>query len=156
MDLQAMDIPALGVWAWFLAGIVLMLLELVVPGVFLIWLGLAAVATGLVDLVVALSWQRELLLFAVLAIASAILGRNMMRREASRASDRPFLNRRAEALVGRVFVLAEPIVAGAGRVRVDDSVWRVVGPDQPAGATVRVKAVEGSALVVEPAPPATS
>ena len=79
MDLPAMDIPALGVWAWFLAGIVLMLLELVVPGVFLIWLGLAAVATGLVDLAVALSWQRELLLFAVLAIAFAILGRNLMR-----------------------------------------------------------------------------
>ena len=156
MDLAALEVASLGVWAFFLAGIILMLLELVVPGVFLIWLGLAAVATGLVDLAVTLSWQRELLLFAVLAIAFAVIGRNLMRREAGRASDRPFLNRRAAALVGRTFVLAEPITAGAGRVHVDDSVWRVVGPDLPAGAKVRVSAVEGSALVVEPAPDAAS
>jgi inner membrane protein len=151
-------IVSLGLWIWFLAAAVLMILELVVPGVLLFWLGLAALATGLVDLVFTLSWQRELLLFSVLALASAILGRNLMRRSADKPHDRPFLNRRAEALVGRDFVLADPILDGVGRIRVDDTVWRVTGPDAAAGSRVRVRAVDGACLLVEPsdrvAPPA--
>jgi membrane protein implicated in regulation of membrane protease activity len=143
-------IVSLGLWVWFLAAAVLMILELVVPGVLLFWLGLAALATGLVDLVFTLSWQRELLLFAVLALSFAILGRNLMRRAAEKPQDRPFLNRRADALVGRDFVLTDPILDGVGRIRVDDTVWRVTGPDVPSGRRVRVTAVDGACLLVEP------
>jgi len=142
------DLASLGIWAWFLAAAVLMILELALPGVFLIWFGLAAAATGVVDTLFVLSWQREVLLFAVLAIIFALIGRNVMRRQAAEPQDKPFLNRRADALVGREFILAEPIENGAGRVRIGDSVWRVVGPDQPAGTKVRVESIDGSVLVV--------
>ena len=148
--MEEIGLVSLGLWAWFLAAAVLMILELAVPGVFLVWFGLAAAATGLVDILFGLPWQREVLLFAVLAVAFAIIGRNVMRRQSAKGHDKPFLNRRSDAFVGRDFVLAEPIVGGAGRVRVDDSIWRVVGPDLPAGTAVRVVRVDGAALVVEP------
>jgi membrane protein implicated in regulation of membrane protease activity len=144
------DLVTLGRWAWFLAAAILMLLEIVLPGVFLFFIGLAAAATGLVDLVFPLSWQRELLLFAVLAIAFAVVGRNLMRRAEAPVPDKPFLNRRADALVGREFVLDEPIVNGVGRIRIDDSVWRALGPDAVAGVSVRVVAVDGATLRVTP------
>jgi inner membrane protein len=142
---------SLGVWTWFAAAGVLMILELVLPGTFLFWLGLAAAATGLVGVFVDLSWQREALLFAIMAVGSVLVGRNLMRRKASAEHDRPFLNRRMEALVGREFILAEPISGGAGRVRIDDTIWRVVGSDCPAGTRIRVARVDGSTLVVETA-----
>jgi membrane protein implicated in regulation of membrane protease activity len=139
-----------GPWPWFLAAAILMILELAVPGAFMLWFGLAAAATGLVALVFDLSWQREILLFAVLALIFVLIGRNLMHRQGQQQSDKPFLNRRTDAFIGREFTLTEPIVNGAGRVRVDDTVWRVVGADAPAGSTVRVTRVDGAALVVEP------
>src|SRR5690348_13285009 len=87
---EAMEIVSLGPWLLFFVAAALMLMELAAPGMFLFWFGLAAAATGLVDLVIDLSWQRELLLFAVLALAFAFLGRNLMRRLASEPQDKPF------------------------------------------------------------------
>jgi membrane protein implicated in regulation of membrane protease activity len=138
---------SLGAWTWLLAGGILMILELAAPGAFMLWFGLAAAATGIVALVFDLPWQREVLLFAILSLAFVLVGRNLMRGMASGA-DASFLNRRAEALVGREFTLSEPIVDGSGRVRVDDTVWRVTGADTPAGARVIVTRVDGAALVV--------
>jgi membrane protein implicated in regulation of membrane protease activity len=60
----------------------------------------------------------------------------------------PFLNRRAAALVGRVFTLEKPIVDGAGTVRIGDTVWRVAGPDAPAGSRVKIVQVDGANLTV--------
>jgi inner membrane protein len=143
-------IDSLGPWAWVIAGLVLMGLEMVAPGVFLLWLGLAAVVTGLIDAAFGLSWQASSLLFAALAVASVLLGRSLTRsRTEGDEADR--LNRRGEVLIGRVLVLEQPIAAGEGRVRVDDTSWRVLGPDAPAGSRVRVARVEGAALVVEAA-----
>ena len=66
-------------------------------------------------------------------------------------SESPMLNRRAEALVGRVFTLEKPIVDGTGTVRIDDTIWRVHGPDRPAGSRVKVTQADGANLAVEPA-----
>src|SRR4051794_11531653 len=141
---------ALGIWTWFVVAAVLMILELAAPGAFMVWLGLGAAATGVVSLIfVDMPWQQELLVFAVLALTSAVFGRDMMRRLNAGGTDRPFLNRRADAFVGREFVLAEPIVNGGGCVRVDDTIWRVTGADAPVGTRVRVARVDGAALVVE-------
>jgi membrane protein implicated in regulation of membrane protease activity len=142
------SVAALGSWIWFAAAALLMILELALPGMFLLWFGIAAAATGLAALLFDLSWQREILLFAVLALVCAMAGRDVMRRMGDRAADQPFLNRRAEALIGREFQLDEPIAAGTGRIRVDDTVWRVRGMDAPAGARVRVDKAEGATLVV--------
>ncbi len=142
-------IAALGAWAWIILGVVLFGLELIAPGVFFVWLGLAAVVTGLVDGLIGLSWQAATLFFAVLSVLAVLVGR--MREPPGRAHRSPSLNRRGEALVGRLFTLEAPIAGGEGRVRVDDSSWRVTGPDLPRGAAVRVVRVEGATLVVEAA-----
>ncbi len=142
----------LGPWAWVIVGLVLIGLELAIPGGFLVLLGLAALGTGLVVWGTALSWQAALLVFVVLAPAMLLAGRRLMRdRVEETARDVPNLNRRSRALVGRVLVLDAPIAGGEGRVRMGDSSWRVIGPDLPRGVSVRVLRVEGATLVVEAA-----
>lgn len=138
----------LGPWTWVIAGLALAGLELLAPGVFFIWLGIAALLTGLADWLFDLSWQAASLVFAGLAIVAVLLGRALMRGDRGQATGSG-LNRRGEALVGRAFALDAPIVAGEGRVRIDDSFWRVTGPDAPAGARVRVARIDGATLVVE-------
>lgn len=139
----------LGPWAWFVLGGVLLVAEIAAPGAFLLWLGLAALVTGALAYGVALAWQAEVLVFAALAVVAVLVGRRISPAP-GKASDRPFLNRRAEGFVGRVFTLDAPILGGVGRVRIGDTVWRVEGPDVAAGHDVRVVAADGATLKVEP------
>ncbi|WP_020177511.1 NfeD family protein [Methylopila sp. M107] len=138
----------LGGWRWIVVGLVLLGLELVAPGTFLLWLGIAAILVGLIALVIDPGWQVELIAFAVLGLAAAVGWWVYGRPDNAAVSDQPMLNRRAERHVGKAFVLDAPIVHGDGRLRIDDTTWRVSGPDLPAGARVKVVAVEGITLVV--------
>ncbi|MCJ2133724.1 NfeD family protein [Methylobacterium sp. J-026] len=140
-------LAALGpAWSWVIAGLVLSGAEIAVPGVFLIWFGLAALATGLAAALIPMPWQGQTLLFAGLAVV--LVG--IATRLSSRASPRDaMLNRADRGLIGRAGVLAEPIVQGTGRLRFDDTLWRVEGPDLPAGARVRVVGLSGTVLRVE-------
>ena len=140
---------SLGAWAWIILGLILIGVELLAPGAFFLWLGLAAIATGLLDAVLSLSWQASSLLFAVLCVAAVILGRFVTRSGTQAEPQAELLNQRGQSLVGRVFTLEAPIKDGEGRIRVDDSSWRVTGADRFAGAKVRVVRVEGSTLVVD-------
>ncbi|MBJ6126476.1 NfeD family protein [Microvirga splendida] len=139
----------LGAWSWIILGVILIGVELVAPSSFFLWLGLAAIVTGLIDAALGLSWQTAALLFAALCIAAAILGRAVARFRSQTDPQAEMLNRRGQSLVGRVFTLETPIKDGEGRIRVDDSSWRVTGADRFAGARVRVVRVEGSTLVVD-------
>lgn len=139
----------LGPWAWIVLGLLLMGAELLAPGIYLLWIGVAAIVTGTVDSMLGLSWQASTLLFALLCIANVIGARQMIGGSTTSESDAPFLNRRADELVGKVFTLDEPITGGQGRVHVGDSVWRVTGEDRLAGAKVKVVRVDGATLVVE-------
>jgi len=141
---------ALGPWAWIIAGVILLAIELAVPGAFMMWLGIAALLVGGISLVVVWSWQWQFVAFAVFALASVPLWRRFAHK-VEPASESPMLNRRAEALVGRIFTLEKPIVDGTGSVRIDDTIWRVHGPDRPAGSRVRVTGADGANLAVEPA-----
>lgn len=141
---------ALGYWDWFIACAVLLVLEMLAPGAFMLWLGLAAFLVGLISVFVDWSWQYQFVAFAAFALAAIPLWRRVGAR-AKAPSDQPFLNRRAEALVGQVFTLERPIVAGHGTVGIGDTVWRVAGPDCPAGTRIRVAAIDGATLRVEPA-----
>jgi membrane protein implicated in regulation of membrane protease activity len=143
---------SLGAWSWIILGLLLIGVELLAPGVFFIWLGLAAIITGVLDAALGLSWQAAALIFAFLSVVAVILGRMIMRSSDAPSAQAVFLNQRGQALVGRVFVLETPIKDGEGRIRVDDSSWRVTGSDRLAGARVRVVRVEGSTLVVEDPP----
>lgn len=129
-------------WTWILAGLALAGLELAAPGIFLIWLGLAALATGLVAALVPLPWQAQVLLFAGLAVAAVLLAGRLGRSHVRT------LNRADRGLVGREGPLADPIRDGAGRIRFDDTLWRVTGPDLPAGTRVRVTGIDGTVLRV--------
>ena len=137
----------LGTWNWLIFGFILMALELTAPGVFLFWFGLAAILVGLVSFAAHPSWQVQLLLFALFALAAVPVWRRLARSRGA-AESNPFLNRRAAALVGRVFTLEKPIVDGSGTVRIDDTIWRVAGPDAPAGSKVKVVQADGANLTV--------
>ena len=140
-------------WHWLALGAVLAAVEIIAPGVFFLWLGVAAIATGLVLLVLpGLPWTVQLLLFAVLSVAAVYAGRRFFSGQAS-ASDHPGLNRRGDRYVGQIFTLEEATMDGRGRLRVGDSWWRMAttGGDLPAGARVRVVAVEGTTFRVQAA-----
>ncbi|ABD90366.1 NfeD family protein [Rhodopseudomonas palustris] len=138
---------SLGSWNWLIVGFVLMGLELMAPGVFLFWLGLAALLVGGLSFVTEPSWQAQILAFALFSISAVPLWRRFARPRPGEGSN-PFLNKRAEALVGRVLTLEKPIVDGAGTLRIDDTVWRVSGPDAPAGSKVKIVEADGASLTV--------
>jgi hypothetical protein len=140
----------LGFWDWFILAAVLLLLEVMAPGTFMLWLGLSAFLVGMISCVVDWGWQYQFVAFAVFAVAAIPLWRRVG-AHARRPTDQPFLNRRADALVGQVFTLEKPIVSGNGTIRVGDTVWRIAGPDSPAGSRVRVAGVDGATLRVEAA-----
>src|SRR5258708_27364710 len=127
-----------GSWNWLMFGVLLMALELLAPGVFLFWLGLAALLVGLLSFAIHPSWQMQILMFAIFAAAAVPLWRRLARSNRGASKSNPFLNKRAEALVGRVFTLEKPIIDGSGTVRIDDTVVRVAGPDAPAAIRVPI------------------
>ncbi len=146
-------LAGLGAWNWIILGCVLLAAEIVAPGVFLLWIGVAALLTGTISLQLAgaafWSWQVQVLLFLVLSVVSVLLGRRWFAgREVE--SDQPLLNRREAQLLGRTATLEENIVNGRGRIRIGDTLWLVKGPDLPAGTRVRVADARDGELTVEP------
>jgi len=143
-------IASLGGWSWFILGVVLLAVEVMAPGTFILWLGLSAILVGLISLVVDWSWQAQLATFAVLAVASVIVWSRFGRSPAEEdAKAQPFLNRRVQGFVGRTFTLDKPIVDGGGTVKIGDTVWRITGPESPAGSRVKVIRADGPMLIVE-------
>jgi membrane protein implicated in regulation of membrane protease activity len=135
-------------WWWLIGAAVLGIAEIVVPGVFLIWLAAAAAITGLAALLgVPLAFQFGL--FALLAIAAVILGKRWYAAHPVESSD-PLLNDRAARLIGETLIVASAIEHGQGRVIVGDGVWSAKGPDAPQGSLVRVTGARGGCLTVEP------
>src|SRR3954463_2628568 len=92
----------LGTWNWLILGLVLMALELLAPGVFLFWLGLAALLVGLLSFAIDPSWQMQILMFAMFSAAAVPLWRRIALTKGTVNADNRFLNKRADALVGRV------------------------------------------------------
>lgn len=148
--MQVIDFIAThGAWSWVVAGLILLGLELVVPGGVLVWLGAAALITGLSALFIDIFWPLQFVIFGVLALVSIWLWLRF--RGPGVVSDRPFLNQRANRFIGHEAVLDEPIRDGFGRLSLDDTVWRVQGPDLAAGSRVRIVEAHGALLKVEAA-----
>jgi membrane protein implicated in regulation of membrane protease activity len=139
-------------WHWWILAVLLAIIEVFAPGAIFIWLGASAGVVGFVVLALPdTSWKIQLLIWSGLSVASAVGWRLYLKRNPTE-TDRPTLNRRGEQYVGRQFTLAEPVVDGLGKIRVDDSTWKIESDgDLPAGAKVQVTAVEGTVLKVEPA-----
>jgi inner membrane protein len=144
-------IAASGGWSWVIVGLLCLLVELFAPGLFFIWIGLAALATGIAVFGFGLGWSASALLFCALAVISVVAGRAVTRRRALEPDPSGQLNRLGRELIGQVLPLDSRIENGVGRVRIGDTVWRVTGEDMVAGANVLVVAIEGSTLKVKPA-----
>jgi membrane protein implicated in regulation of membrane protease activity len=144
-------IASFGGWSWVVLGLVLIGGEMLAPGVFLIWLGLAALVTGVVVGATGMAWQGAALVFAALCVVSVLAGRMLTRRKGDEPDAATGLNDRGRQLVGKVFRLEATMLGGEGRIRVGDSSWRVTGPELLAGAEVRVVRVDGATLIVEKA-----
>lgn len=144
-------IASFGGWAWIVLGLVLIGGEMLAPGVFLIWLGLAALVTGVVVGATGMAWQGASLVFAGLCVVCVLCGRALTRRRGDEPDAATGLNDRGRQLVGKVFRLEATMAGGEGRIRVGDSSWRITGPELLAGAEVKVVRVDGATLVVEKA-----
>ena len=144
-----MLLEQLDFWHWWVIGIILIILELFAPGAFFLWMGIAAGLVGLI-LVIApeMPWQYQFIVFAVVSVVSIVVWRNYLKKHPTE-TDRPTLNMRGEQYVGRIFTLTEPVVNGVGKIKVDDTMWKIEGADCDVGAKVKVTKTDGAVLKVE-------
>ena len=141
----------LSFWDWLAFGTVLLILEVFGAGGYLLCIGLAAAAVGLLTyLLPDLPWAWQFFAFALLSLLTAVFWWRRQ-RSAAKPSDVPGLNRRGSEFLGRTFVLHEAIVGGRGKIKTGDTLWLVSGPELPAGAEVRVIGQDGVLLKVEAA-----
>jgi membrane protein implicated in regulation of membrane protease activity len=140
-------------WYWWALAAVLLVFEMMLPGIVFLFLAIGATAVGAFLLVASdLSLELQLFVFAIVSVASAVVLRPTLKRlQQGRAQDAT-INARGDALVGKIIVLDAPILHGRGTGKVGDGSWTFTGPDMVAGARVRVTAVNGTELAVEPAP----
>jgi inner membrane protein len=138
-----------GPWAWIVAGLILLALELAVPGGFLLWMGVAGIVTGLMALFQPIPWPLQWLIFGGLSLVTIAAWLRWTRGRPVE-TDRPYLNRRADRFVGQEAVLDQAIEGGFGRLALGDTIWRIAGPDLPAGRRVRIVDHDGAVLKVEP------
>ena len=136
-------------WVWLTIGVLLAGLEMLAPGVYLIWLGIAAIVTGVLTGLLHLSLPVQVIDFVFLSLICAYSARRLL-TDSPIASVDPLMNRRMARMVGATAVVVQAIEHGRGRVHLGDSEWNVRGPDAPAGACMRVVGIEDGALVVLP------
>src|SRR5664279_5955416 len=106
-------------YGWWLLALVLIGAEMIAPGYFMLWIGLAAGIMGAITLIApSLPAIAQALVFAALAIATCAIYWRLIRPLAAHRDDQPLLNRRGDKLVGQRVVVVEPIVNGRGKVRV--------------------------------------
>ncbi|TNF97596.1 MAG: NfeD family protein [Gammaproteobacteria bacterium] len=135
-------------WHWWAFAAVLLIIEMLAPSTFFLWMSIAAVFTGLSMLAFEMGWEIQFLIFSTLSVLSIILSRMYLKKHPIE-TDEPKLSRRGEQHIGKTYTLDTAIENGSGKVRVGDSYWRVEGNDMPAGIKVRVTAIKGSSFIVE-------
>jgi len=136
-------------WVWLTLGVVLAGAEILLPGVYLIWLALAAVATGVLTAILGLSLPFQVLDFVCFALIFAFSARRFLRDKPIESAD-PLINRRGARMVGQTALVVQAIEHGSGRVKVGDSEWIANGPNVAVGERVRITGTEGATLLVEP------
>jgi len=139
-------VTELGPWSWWIGGIILLGLEIFVPGTFFLWFGVAALLVGTLGFFVPMGFGLQISVWVAVSLVLLIIGRRFFKR--AEGADAAHLNDRLAHFVGRSFTLAEPIVEGEGRLKIGDTLWRVTGPDLAAGIKVVVTGADGTALIV--------
>ena len=136
-------------YMWLALGVFLCAAEILVPGMFLIFLGLAALVTGLIAWMVPIALPFQIVIFVALAFVAVFLGRNFVRKNPIEEAD-PMMNKRGDRMTGETATVVEALADGSGRVKHGDSVWLARGPDTAKGAKVRINGSDGAVLLVEP------
>ena len=134
-------------WLWLIGGILLLIAEVIAPGFFMLFIGAAAIATGLFTILFDLGPVPQLALFVLYALLAVLAGRRFYDR--GQDSPDPLLNDRGARLIGRTVLVVEPVSAHGGRVRVGDSEWSARGGPAEKGSQVRIVGVDGNCLNVE-------
>ncbi|NCT68948.1 MAG: NfeD family protein [Rhodanobacteraceae bacterium] len=138
-------------YGWWLLALVLIAAEMLAPGYFLLWIGVAAGLMGVLMLLAPnLPVLAQAVAFGVLAIASCLVYWKYIRPRAEVRNDQPLLNRRGQRMVGRHVLVCEAIVNGRGKVAVGDGEWLAEGPDLPVGSKVEIVSVSGTTFTVRP------
>ena len=135
-------------WMWAIGGLLLLIAEVVAPGFFLVFLGGAAIATGLFTLLFDLSLPPQLVLFVIYTALAVLIGRRWY-AEPDHADQSIRLNDPSVRMIGKSLLVVDPVDDHGGRVRVGDGEWSARGGPAAAGSRVRVIAVDGNCLVVE-------
>lgn len=136
-------------WHWWVLGIVCLAIEIFAPGAIFIWFGASAVFLGFLLLMMPdLTWQVQITLFSALSMLS-IISWAQYRKNVPEENAYPTLNKRGEELVGRIFTLDEPIINNFGKIRVDDTMWKINGSDAGVGQKVKVVSLDGTVLNIE-------
>ncbi len=133
-------------WHWLVLGVALGIVEAFAPGAFFLWLGIAAGIVGVALWIIpGLDWEYQLLAFAILSVASAVMARRYLSAHPLE-SDEPNLNLRGHQYVGRTFTLEEPVINGQGKIQVDDSTWKITCDDCDSGTQITIDGVDGVVL----------
>ena len=135
-------------WFWLSLGLLLGVAEMVAPGFFLMWLGLAALIVGILDYFLPITVAYQVAMFATLSVITVFAGKKFLHDNPIESDDSK-LNDRGARLTGEVVTVVEPIINGNGRVKVGDSVWSARGADAELGARVKVIGADGAVLLVE-------
>ena len=136
-------LETLNYWKWGIFALTLLILEMLAPGAFFLWLGIAAgVVSALLLVAPETSWQVQFVVFSFASMISLYIWHNRLKKKPT-ATDEPTLNRRGEQYIGRTFTLQEPVVNGVGKIRVDDSTWKIEGDDCDSGTRVEITGVDG-------------
>ncbi len=144
-----MSLETLVYWHWWVLAVGLIILEIFAPGAIFMWMGIAAGIVGFILMLFPdISWQVQFVIFSVLSIASIVVWYFYLKKNPTK-TDQPTLNRRGHQYVGRTFTLEEAIINNVGKIKVDDSIWKVEGENCDAGAQVKVVGVDGVVLRVE-------
>lgn len=138
-------------WHWFVLAAALGAVEILAPGIFFLWLALAAFVTGIVSLLIPdINTGSQIIIFGILSVLMVFAAFKYIKRNPT-ASDQPLLNQRAAQYVGKLATLETAIENGSGRIKLGDSTWKVDGPDLPVGTQVRITGFDGPTLKVEKA-----
>jgi membrane protein implicated in regulation of membrane protease activity len=136
-------------WVWLTLGLLLAALEMLVPGVYLIWLAAAALITGVLTFAFDLSLPLQVVDFVFLSLIAAFSAKRFLGEKPIESSD-PLMNRRGARMIGETALVTAAIEHGSGRVKVGDSEWIARGAETAAGERVRIIGTDGSTLLVEP------
>lgn len=135
-------------WLWAIGGVLLLIAEVLAPGFFLVFVGAAAITTGIFTLLFGFGLPAQLALFTLYSLIAVMVGRKVYANANVDSSD-PHLNDRGARLIGRSVVVVEAVSEHGGRVRVGDSDWSARGGPADAGERVRISGVDGNCLKVE-------